>query len=303
MTEGGPKSGMADDLRRAALFMVAAAFLFSLMGLGVKLASARLPNSMVVFFRNALSLLTLLPWALRQERGALRTTRLPEHMVRGVAGLLSMYCFFYALAHLRLADAVLLNYSLPLFMPFVESLWLKEAFPRRLWTPILVGFLGIVLILKPGMGLFQPAALVGMAAALFASVAQVGVRRLTHSEPITRIVFYFGVIATAISAVPLLGSWITPSPREMVVLAATAAVATPAQLLMTRAYAHAPAARVGPFIYTAVVFAGALDWAVWGRLPDRFSLAGTLVVGVAGILALRRRRTPAAPALAEGGRP
>jgi drug/metabolite transporter (DMT)-like permease len=176
-------------------------------------------------------------------------------------------------------------------MPFVESLWLGEPFPRRLWGPIVVGFLGIVLILKPGMGLFQPAALVGMAAALFAALAQVGVRRLTQSEPVTRIVFYFGVIATAVSAVPLIPAWITPRPRDLAVLAALAVCATAAQLAMTRAYAHAPAAWVGPFIYSSVVFAGALDWAVWGRLPDALSLAGTLVVGAAGILALRLRRT------------
>jgi drug/metabolite transporter (DMT)-like permease len=281
----------ADDLRRAAAFMLLAALLFAFMGLAVKLASAYLPNPVVVFFRNALSLLALLPWALRQERGALGTRHLKEHLVRGLAGLMAMYCFFYALAHLRLADAVLLNYSLPLFMPFVESLWLGEPFPRRLWGPVVVGFLGIVMILKPGLGLFQPAALVGMAAALFAALAQVGVRRLTQTEPVTRIVFYFGVIATAASAFPLIGSWTTPRPRDLVVLAALAACATAAQLAMTRAYAHAPAARVGPFIYGSVVFAGALDWAVWGRLPDALSLAGTLVVGAAGILALRLRRT------------
>jgi drug/metabolite transporter (DMT)-like permease len=302
MGETSLKTAPVDDLRRAALFMVASALLFALMGLGVKVASAGLPNAMVVFFRNALSLLALLPWALRQERGSLRTSHLKEHIVRGVAGLLAMYCFFYALAHLRLADAVLLNYSLPLFMPFVESLWLKEPFPRRLWAPIVVGFFGIVMILKPGLGLFQPAALVGMAAALFASVAQVGVRRLTQSEPITRIVFYFGVIATAVSAVPLLRAWTTPTTREMAVLGAVAVFATAAQLLMTRAYAHAPAARVGPFIYASVVFAGALDWAFWGRLPDRLSLAGSLVVGAAGILALRLRQTVSLPA-SEGGRP
>ena len=85
-----------------------------------------------------------------------------------------MYCFFYALAHLRLADAILLNYSIPLFMPFVESAWLGEPFPRRLWGVILLGFAGIVLILKPGVGVFQPVALVGLLSALFASVAQVG---------------------------------------------------------------------------------------------------------------------------------
>ena len=88
--------------------------------------------------------------------------------MRGLAGLAAMYCFFYALAHLRLADAVLLNYSLPLFMPFIESVWLGEPFPRRPGWPSL-GFLGILLILKPGMEIFQPAALVGVVAALFAA--------------------------------------------------------------------------------------------------------------------------------------
>ena len=72
-----------------------------------------------------------------------------------------MYCFFYTLAHMRLADAVLLNYSLPLFMPFVESAWLGEEFPRRLWTPVLVGFVGLIVILRPGEGLIEPVALRG----------------------------------------------------------------------------------------------------------------------------------------------
>src|SRR5207247_1436669 len=84
------------------------------------------------------------------------------HLARGLAGLGSMYCFFYALGHLPLADAVLLNYSLPLFMPFVENVWLGEQFPSRLWGAIGLGFAGIVLILKPGLGLFQPAAVVGL---------------------------------------------------------------------------------------------------------------------------------------------
>jgi drug/metabolite transporter (DMT)-like permease len=289
MSDPSLETAPAEDLRRAALFMVVSALLFAGMGLSVKLASARLPNAMVVFFRSALGLVVLVPWLLRQEPGALRTRHLPEHLVRGLAGLGAMYCFFYALAHLRLADAVLLNYSLPLFMPFVESLWLGEPFPRRLWAPIVLGFLGIVLILKPGLGLFQPAALVGMAAALFAAVAQVGVRRLTQSEPVTRIVFYFGLVSTAVSAVPLLGSWTTPSKRDFLILAAVAVFATTAQLCLTRAYSFAPAARVGPFIYAAVVFAGALDWAFYGRLPDPLSLLGTLVVGAAGVLALRLR--------------
>src|SRR6185503_14947257 len=146
---------MPTDLRRAALFMVLSAFLFALMSVGVKVSSRTLPNLEVVFFRNGIGLLALLPWVVPLGWRGLATRNLPEHLVRGSAGLASMYCFFYAIAHLRLADAVLLNYSIPLFMPVVENVWLGEPFPRRLWWPIALGFFGIVLILKPGMGVFR----------------------------------------------------------------------------------------------------------------------------------------------------
>ena len=244
-----------------------------------------------MFFRSAVGLVVLLPWVARLGWRGLGTVHFKEHVIRSLAGLGAMYCFFYAIAHMRLADAVLLNYSLPMFMPFVESLWLGEPFPRRLWSPIGLGFLGVLFILKPGLGVFEPVALVGLLAALFAAVAQVGVRRLTQTEPVTRIVFYFGVIATGVSALPLPFAWVTPEGL-WVVLLLTGVFATLAQLFLTRAYAHAPASRVGPFIYSAVVFAGVLDWAFWGRLPDRMSLCGAALVCAAGILALRLRDTP-----------
>jgi drug/metabolite transporter (DMT)-like permease len=264
----------------------------------VKRAAQDLPNAMVVFFRNAAGLAALTPWIWRLGRRGLATRHLREHFVRSLAGLFSMYCFFYALAHLRLADAILLNYSIPLFMPFVESAWLGEPFPRRFWRVILLGFAGIVLILKPGLGLFQPAALVGVLSALFASVAQVGIRRLTRTEPVERIVFYFALIATAISAAPLAREWRTPPATLWALLAGLGIVATAGQLALTRAYSHAPATQVGPFIYTAVVFAAALDWAFWGMLPDRLSVGGALLVITAGVLALRGHAEPPPPAAA-----
>jgi drug/metabolite transporter (DMT)-like permease len=272
------------DLRRGALYMVASALLFALMSVAVKVASASLPNAVVVFFRSAMGLLTLLPWIVGVD---LRTRHLREHLVRSVAGIASMYCFFYALAHMRLADAVLLNYSLPLFMPFVESAWLGEEFPRRLWTPVVVGFLGILLILRPGTGLVEPVALIGLVSALFAAVAQVGVRRLTRTEPVPRIVFYFAASATVLSALPLAGTWRTPQGALWWAVVAMGVTATAGQLALTRAYAHAPAAQVGPFIYSAVVFAGLLDWLFWRKLPDGLTVAGSLLVCGAGILALR----------------
>ena len=283
------------DLRRAALYMVAAALLFAAMGAGVKAASRELPNTMVVFFRNAVGLVALLPWLLRGGLANLRTRHLGEHVVRGVAGLLAMFSFFYAIAHLRLADAMLLNQSVPLFLPFVESVWLKEPVPGRIWGPVGVGFLGLVLVLKPGTGLFEPAALVGALSAVFAAVAQVGIRRLTRTEPTTRIVFYFAVTASLFSSLPLPYTWVAPSAELWVVLVVLGTFATFGQLCMTRAYSHAPAASVGPFIYAGPVFATMLDWLLWGSLPDAVFVAGALLVMGAAVLALRMHPTEVAP--------
>jgi drug/metabolite transporter (DMT)-like permease len=287
-----------NDIRRGALLMIGSALMFALMGAGVKLAARTLSNAEVVFFRCALGLVALLPWIAPGGLAGLRTARPREHLVRGVAGTATMACFFYAIAHMRLPDAVLLNYSLPLFMPFVESLWLGEPFPRRLWGPVGVGFAGIVLILKPGMDVFQPVALVGVMAALFASIAQVGIRQLTGTEPLVRIIFYFGLVSTALSAAPAALAWRTPRGQEWWILAAIGLFGSVGQLLLTAAYAHAPAARVGPFIYSSVVFAGLLEWALWRSVPDALSVAGMIVVAAAGALALRIGADPpqAAPA-------
>jgi drug/metabolite transporter (DMT)-like permease len=274
------------SLRRGALLMVASALFFAGMGIGVKVASKELPNAIVVFFRSAVGFAVLLPLLPRLGRGGLATTHLGEHLIRSLAGLAAMYCFFFAIGHMRLADAVLLNYSLPLFMPVIAWLWLGEPVPTGLWRGLAVGFLGVALVLKPGLGLFNPVALVGLAAAVLAALAQVGVRRLTETEPVTRIVFYFGLISTVVSAVPLLGAWRTPPPSLWAILLLIGVCATVAQLMMTRAYAHAPAAQVGPFIYAAVPFAALLDGLVFGLWPDVLSIAGGILVCAAGVLIL-----------------
>jgi uncharacterized membrane protein len=127
------------DLPRGAAFMVCGGFMFAAMGAAVKLLSARFGNPTVVFLRSALGLLILLPWLARVGRAGIRTNALGEHLVRGVAGLFSMYCFFFVIARLRLADAVLLNYSAPLFVPFIERAWLGEDFSPKLWRGIAIG--------------------------------------------------------------------------------------------------------------------------------------------------------------------
>jgi len=286
------------NLPRAAAFMVAAALLFAVMSVMVKLLSHGLPNAMVVFVRSGLSLVVLLPAMLHRGVGELKTRHLKEHIVRGTMGMGGMYCFFYVIAKLGLAEGLLLNYSLPLFIPLVERVWLGEPTPRGIWKPLGLGMLGLVFILKPGAGLFQSAALVGALGAVFAATAQVGVRRLTLSESVTKIVFYFSVCSTVIGLLPALLVWVTPAPSSIPAIIGMVLAGTLAQLLMTRAYQLAPAAQVGPFIYGSVVFAALFDWLIFSRHPDGLSSLGTALVIVAGILALRGGRTTrgAAPA-------
>ena len=269
--------------------MATSAVLFAAMAAAVQIASRELPNAPIVFFRHFLMLVFLLPWAARQGRQGLRTAEFPGHVVRALAGLSAIACYFYAIARLRLADAVLLNQSMPLFIPLVERAWLRERIPPRLVGVLVLGFVGLLFILRPGSGVFEPAAVVGLASALLASVAQVGVRRLTRTEPVPRIVFYFGLVASAVALPAALVWWRTPSTLTWGVLLLMGILATAGQLALTRSYVYAPAARVGPFLYAGPVAAAILDWLIWGVLPDALFVVGAAVVIVAAILALRLR--------------
>ncbi len=191
--------------------MVTSAFCFALMGAAVKLAAADVPNSMVVFFRNAVAFALLVPWAVNAGPPALATRNFSGHLVRAVAGLAAMACYFFALGRIRLADATLLNQAYPLFLPIAERVWLREPVHRHVVRALWIGFAGMVIILRPGSGVFTAAAVIGACSAVFAAIAQVGIRQLTRTEPIPRIVFYFALIATGLSAMPLPWTWVAPT--------------------------------------------------------------------------------------------
>lgn len=284
---------MTDDLRRGAVFAVAAAAAFAVTGACIKTAAAHAPNEMVVFFRNAVSVLALLPWLYNVRLRGLRTRRLGGHFLRAAFGTSAMYCFFYAIRELNLAEAVLLNYSAPLFIPFIAWFWIKEPPPLAVLPAVTLGLLGIGLIVKPaGTTLVSFPALVGAASGVLAASAMVGIRRIADTEPVPRIVFYFSVMGSLISAVPLLWAWQTPSFRTLAAMVGAGLSATAGQLCLTTAYASAPAARVGAFTYTSVVFAALIGWAVWGERLDIRAVLGALIVIATCVVASWQQRRP-----------
>lgn len=278
-----------DNPVRGALLVSGAALMFASMGGLIRLASVHLPNEQVVFFRNLFGLLVLLPvvWQ-RGGRIDLRTAHPGLHLVRSLFGLAAMYCFFYALSVLPLASAVLLNFTAPLFIPFVAMFWLGERASVRVRAAIVIGFAGILLILKPGTGLNVHGAVIGLASGAFAAVAMVSLRKLSATEPALRVVSYYGVICTLVSLLPALWVWQPVEPRTLLILAGAGSFATLGQYLLSRGYGCAPAAQIGPFTYTSVVFAAVYGWLFWHEIPGWSTAGGTLLVALAGVLAMRR---------------
>jgi drug/metabolite transporter (DMT)-like permease len=279
------------------LLVLTSALLFAGVGAFVKAASAELPSEVIVFFRNAVAMAFLLPWLLIRHRNLSLKTNCPQlHFLRAAAGLAAMYCFFIALKLLRLADAMLLCYTLPIFIPIIEWFWLKEPVSRQTKIAVIVGFIGIGLVLKPGFSLFQAAGLVGLASGLLAALAIVGIRRMTVTEPVVRVVFYFTVFSTLVSAIPLAWTWQTPTDHMLVELGVMGVLAIMAQMCLTKGYSLAPAGQVGPFSYGNVVFAALLGWLLWGETLDGLTLAGAVLTCSAGIIATyhseRRTKPP-----------
>ncbi len=276
---------MTDNrLLAGALLIVAAELMFAFMGASIRHVSTELNNGMVVFARNLVGLLLLLGLAAHPGHRDLRT-RVPHlHLLRGAAGVGAMYCFFYAIAHMPLANAMLLKLSAPLFMPLVALAWLDERFTWHVVAALAIGFGGVSLILLPDFAELAPVAAVALLGGMLAAVAKVTVRRLSATEPAARTVFYFAAIGTAVSLVPLLWLWHTPTPSQLAWLLILGGFATAGQLLLTRGMACAPAARLGPFTFFSVVFGALLGWVFWQEVLSWATVFGTLLVLASAVL-------------------
>ena len=273
-----------------AVFLVLGEFLLASMGATIKWVSSGLPTEMIVFFRNLFGLLALTPLIAKIGVHTLKTNVFRLHLLRGLAGVTAMYCFFFAIAHIPLADAMLLKLTSPIFIPIVAMLWLGERFPVAVRWALAIGFAGVSLILKPGGDPLDWVVLVAIAGSVSAALAKVTIRRLSATEPAVRTVFYFALIAAGVSALPLTWAWHPPNWSEWLVLLSLGPLATAGQLLMTRGYAAAPASQVGIFTYSSVLFGAGFGWLFWGELWDAIAAAGALLVAVAGALALRGDR-------------
>jgi len=280
---------MSNDLRKGALLLLTGELMLSVMAALIKQLSQDVPPEVLVFTRNLFGLLFLIPLISHLGWRKLKTSCLHLHLLRSVVGVCAMYGYFYVITHLPLAEAALVKLSSPFFLPLIALFWLGEKINRQTLWAILIGFIGVILVLRPGSETFQPVALVGVAAAAMASVAKVTIRKMASTEPSYRIVFYFGLLATMVSGIPLLWSWQTPALSALPLLAAVGLCGTIGQLLMTQAYQVANPGKVGPYTYSAVIYAAVFGWMFWDEVIVLTTLLGSGLIIGAGILNMKAR--------------
>lgn len=277
---------------RAALFMLAAVGLFALMDAGLKLLSAHYPPLQVASLRGAASLPIVLAWTLSTigARGLFRV-RWPLHLLRAVLGVTMMAPFVYALRTLPLSTAYAIFFIAPLLITALSVPILGERVGPRRWTAIVVGFLGVLVVLRPtGEGVGSLAGLAVLLAALGYAVSAITVRVLARTDSSQAIVVWL-LFSMALGAGLLAWpNWVPIRGADLWLIAGVGLAGALGQYTVTEAFRQGEASLIAPLEYSALLWGLLLDFSLWGVLPDGMTWVGAAIIVLSGLYLLRRER-------------
>ncbi|MEN5393751.1 DMT family transporter [Stenotrophomonas sp. TWI377] len=293
---------------RAALLMLGSTLAFGLMAIAIRYATRYVPTQEVAFFRNAFGLLALLPMLIRPGSAPLKTQQLPRYFLRSAIGLASMLCAFWAIGHLPISQAISLSYSTPLFVTIAAVLWLGETVRMRRWAAVIIGFIGVLIIVRPGSTNFTPGTLVAVGAAVLSSLVAIQIKQLTRVDSADTVVFYTYVFWVPLSLVPALFVWVWPTGLAWVWLVATGVLGTLGQLLWTRALRLGEVSALTPISFMQLPLVSLLGWLLFNEALDRWTVIGAgIILGANAYIAhreavlARRAKSQAVTAAAKPG--
>ncbi len=266
---------------------VFAMFFFALTYALYKAAVFLLPNTSVIFFQSLLSLCILIPFVFQKNVSLFDSPKIKFLCLRGLAGLLGMYCLTLALTTESLAATILLNNTYPLIIPLLACFFLREKIQHSAWPYLGLGFLGIALVLHPGTAGLSLGLWLALLSSFFAACVAI-ITRYTAHEPLPRILFYYFLIICLGTLPFIFFSWKTPSPLAWIYLSLAAVTAVGAQGLCSAALRHLSAQKIAPMSYLIVIFSVLIGWIAWNESLKIFSLLGMILIIFSGVMILLR---------------
>ena len=279
------------DKQKGMLSIMAAAFFFAAMNVFVKL-SGDLPAPQKSFFRNLIAMIFAFMILRSGEKLSYRKKDLPMLLMRSIFGTIGILCNFYAVDHLLVSDASMLNKLSPFFVIIFSALFLKEKANTVQKISVVIAFIGALFVVKPSMDVFQNInSLIGVMGGLGAGIAYTCVRQLgKQGVKGARVVFFFSSFSCLVLVPYLLVDYHPMTMQQLLCLVGAGLMAAGGQFSITAAYNFAPAKEISVFDYTQVVFAAILGFFFLGQIPDLYSVIGyVIIIGVAVWSFLRQR--------------
>lgn len=268
--------------------MIASACCFGLMAIIIRIASRHVHPFEIAFFRSFFGALFALPLLAGHGLRTLYTDRLGFYVVRCAIGTLSMLASFWAIAHLPLAQAIALSYASPLFVTIGAVLFLGEIVRMRRWSAVVAGFIGVMVIVRPGTDGFTAASLVALFAAAMTGVVTISIKFLSRSDPVNTIVLLTTWLWVPLTLPAALAVWQVPPAEMWPWLVAAGALGTAGQYTWTHALRLADASSLAPFSYLQLLVVAVLAWALFGETPDHYTALGAAIVIGASLYIARR---------------
>jgi len=290
--------------------MVGGVSAFATMDVLIKSIGTEYSTFQILFFRMLFSWLPFYA-LLRRDGGigALRTRRPGLHAVRSVLLVFTTFCFFFAFQRLPMAEIYAISFASPLLMTLLSVPMLGERFGWRRGVAIVVGFLGVLVILRPGTGALSALALVPVAGTVTFSVGMLLGRMLARTDTNSSILFYLNALGLLVSAaaLPFVGRW-PDDPRDWALFVGIGLIGGVAQIFQLQAFRLAPVSVIGPFQYLSLLWGLFYGWTFFAEWPDAWSLVGAAIVMGSGLYVLYRetvvaRAARARPSAALGDQP
>ena len=292
MTPPNPHAAAGAHRWRAALFMLAAVGLFALMDAGLKLLTAHYPPMQISAMRSGASLPFVLVWVLSTVSvRSLFRVRWPLHLLRAVLGIMMMAPFIYALRTLPLSTAYTIFFIAPLLITALSVPILGERVGPRRWTAIVVGFLGVMVVLRPtGEGIASLAGLAVLLAAFGYAVSAITVQVLARTDSSQSIVVWLLVSMAVGAGLLALPQWVPIRAEDLWLIVGVGVAGALGQYTITEAFRRGEASLIAPLEYSALLWGVLLDFSLWNVLPDAVTWVGAAIVVLSGLYLLRRER-------------